>query len=160
MAFPSFVNLTPEPFAYVTRECTMSDIAKTVEDCFCTLNAALNQAKVAPAGPPVARYSHVANGKVTIDLGFPVNDKAIGSLRAAGLSTGLTGGGEAMRAMHEGSYETLQHTYEAVLGAIAAAGRAPSDEMWERYLTGRETPAESARTEVLWPLKPAPASYE
>lgn len=156
----SFVAMTPEPFAYVTRACEMAGIGAAVSDAFCTLGAALDQAKVNPAGPPMARYRNIADGRITIDLGFPVQEAALASLRAAGLQTGMTGGGQAMRALHLGSYEELKRTYDAVLDAIHAAGREPGEEMWERYFSGPDTPPGQSRTEVLWPVKPAPASYE
>lgn len=160
MTATDLVTLTPEPFAYVSRECGMAEIGKTVEDAFCVLGAALAQAKTTPTGPPTARYSEVSEGRVTVDLGFPVHEGATASLRAAGLHTGMTGGGEAMRAIHEGSYDSLRQTYDVILNAIRAAGRAPADEMWERYHSGPEAPETQARTEVLWPMKPALASYE
>ena len=156
----SFVAMTPEPFAYVTRECAMANVGATVSDAFCTLGAALDQAKVQPWGPPMARYRNIAEGRITIDLGFPVQEAALASLRAAGLQTGMTGGGQAMRALHLGSSEKLTFTYDAVLDAIRASGREPAEEMWERYFSGPETPPDASRTEVLWPVKPAPASYE
>lgn len=156
----SFVAMTPEPFAYVTRQCELAGVGATIGDAFRALGAALDQAKVNPSGPPMARYRNIADGRITVDLGFPVQDAALASLRAAGLQTGMTGGGQAMRAMHAGSYEKLKLTYDAVVDAIRAAGREPGEEMWERYFSGPETPPEQSRTEVLWPVKPAPASYE
>lgn len=160
MTAPALVAMTPQPFAHVTRECALANIGQTIADAFCTLGAALEQAKVEPAGPPMARYSHFADGRVSVDLGFPVHESAIAGLRAAGLRTGMTAGGEAMSLLHVGPYQTLQQSYDAVLAAIAAAGRAPAEEMWERYLDGPETPAEKTRTEVSWPLQPAPGAYE
>lgn len=159
MTDTTLVTLTPEPFAYVTRECALEAIGKTIEESFCTLDAALGQAKVAPSGPPLARYTHFADGRVTVDLGFPVHAGGTASLRAAGLNTGMTGGGLAMRGVHVGPYDTLRQTYDKILTAIRAAGRAPADEMWERYFAHAEAASE-ARTEVLWPVKPAMASYE
>lgn len=159
MPNPEVVSLKPQPFAYITRECLMENIAATIAEAFAALNGALAQAKSAPAGPPMARYSHYGDGRVTIDLGFPVQEAMMGALRAAGLKTGMTGGGDAMRAVHVGSFETLRRTYDALLNAIRAAGRAPADEMWERYLT-QPGDGDEPHTEVLWPMKPALASYE
>lgn len=152
------VNLTPEPFAFLTRECDMAAISTTVAEIFEKLGAALAQAKAAPSGPPMARYRRLQGGRVTINLGFPVRSDALARLRASGLETGLTSGGLAMRGVHVGSFDTLRQTYDALLAAISKAGRAPADEMWERYYGA---PGEAdARTEVLWPVKPALASYE
>ena len=156
----TFVPMTPAPFAYVTVECAMTDIGKVIGDAFRTLDAALEQAKTKPAGPPMARYRQFGSGRVIMDLGFPVQESMLTSLRAAGLQTGMTGGGQALRAIHTGPYDKLRLTYDAMLEAIAAAGREPADEMWERYLSSPTAPAEEMRTEVLWPVKPAPASYE
>ncbi|WP_395647071.1 GyrI-like domain-containing protein [Terricaulis sp.] len=156
----SVVDMTAQPFAYVTRQCAMADIGRTIGEAFPVLGAALAQAKTAPVGPPMARYSNVADGRVTIDLGFPVREAMLTSLRAAGLSTGATAGGKAMHAVHVGPYETVKTTYDAILAAFRAAGAAPADDMWERYLSGAEAAPAEQRTDVFWPLKPARASYE
>lgn len=158
MSEPTLVNLTPMPFAYLTRECEMDDIGETVKATFAKLWAALAQAKTSAAGPPMARYRQTPEGRVMVDLGVPVREDVLASMRAAGLSTGLTTGGLAMRAMHEGAFDTLRDTYGVLIAAIRKTGRAPSEEMWERYY-GRPD-GDDVSTEVLWPLKPALASFE
>lgn len=150
MAEYELVTLAPEPFAYVSRTGALAEMPRIMSEAFCTLGEALGKAGVTPTAAPFAHYREVRDGRVAVDVGFPIRSEAIGAARAAGLSIGETASGEVMRALHVGAYDKLGETYEAVIAAMRARGLSPAADMWERYLTGPETPPEQMRTEVWW----------
>jgi effector-binding domain-containing protein len=149
----ALVTLTPQPFAYVSRECALAEIGQIMSEGFGAAFGALARAGAAPAGEPMAHYRSVKNGRVSVDIGVPIRAEAEASARAAGLEVGATGAGRAVQAMHVGPYDTLTQTYDAMFADMRARSLAPADDMWERYLDPPDTPAEKVRTEVIWPVR-------
>jgi effector-binding domain-containing protein len=147
----NLVDLKPEPFAYVSRACSVAEMPKFMSEAFCALDEALKKANAAPTGGPFAHYRSVRNGHVEVDVGFPVAAATRDALAAAGLELGQTASGKAMHGLHVGAYEGLAHFYDAIIAELRDQGLTPAEDMWERYLDGPEVPPEKTRTEVFWP---------
>lgn len=151
MADFNLVRLIPEPFAYVPRAGAVADMPRIMSEAFCALEAALRQAETAPAGPPFAHYRSVRDGKVEVDVGFPVRAASVQALREAGLAIGETARGRALHGVHEGSHDSLSAIYDAMIANLRERGLEPCEDMWERYLSPPEAPPDETRTEVFWP---------
>lgn len=122
---------------------------------FAALGALFGAARAEPAGPPLAHFLSYDNESASFELGFPAQPSDIDALRSAGLSIGETPNGEVMVAMHTGPYEELGNTYDAMMREMKTRNLEPTKDMWERYLSGQETPPERAQTEVTWPVREA-----
>ena len=73
---------------------------------------------------------------------------------ADGVAGGTLPEADAFEALHTGPYDTLENTYNAVLGRMQAEGLTPGDIMWEYYLSDPETEPDPAKwqTRVIWPV--------
>ncbi|WP_436122525.1 GyrI-like domain-containing protein [Aminobacter sp. LjRoot7] len=147
------VSMSPRPYAYVSRSCALPQISGAMAASFETLSEALSKARVLPAGPPLAHYREIGDGKVTFDAGFPIREDQFLALSGSGLGLGATAAGQAIRALHIGAYERLADTYAAVLDEMRMRGLEATDDMWESYLSPPGTPPHETTTEVLWPVR-------
>lgn len=148
-------RLSSQPFAYISGSSRIADMPKSMGQRFATLAALFGAAKTEPAGPPLAHFLSYDDESANFDLGFPAQPGDVEALRAAGLSIGETPSGQAMMAMHTGPYEELGDTYDAMMREMKTQHLEPTKDMWERYLSGPETPPEKAQTEVTWPVRTA-----
>lgn len=147
----SRTTLKAQPFAFVTLSCPLAQIGQTIQEGFGRLGAAFSAAHAAPAGPPLAHYRSLGEGKVVFDLGFPVREGEAEAVRASGLSLGGTASGEAVIGLHLGPYDSISGTYDALLAEMRALGLRPARDVWEVYFSAPGTPPEQMRTEVIWP---------
>lgn len=152
--FPIVVS-TPLPFAYVLRSAVIADVPKTMGEGFATLSSKFAEAKAGFGGPPLAHYLSFDGNSTTFELGFPVHEKDVLALRAAGLSIGQTASGKTMKGLHVGPYDTVVETYNAMQAAMKAQGVTGASDMWECYFSPPETPPAEIRTEVIWPVRAA-----
>jgi AraC family transcriptional regulator len=103
------------------------------------------------ASPPFTRYVEMGRGMMTIEAGLAIAAPSDGEGDI--VATELPGG-PAVVAIHEGGYDTLEHTHAAIERWIEEqkleAGGAP----WEVYLTdpGSTPDPKDWRTEVVYPL--------
>lgn len=148
-------SLSAAPFAYVERTAPVAEIPKAMGEGFAALAAMFAKARARMAGPPLAHYLTFDGRSTRFELGFPVRAEDEPALKAAGASIGETPKGEVMQALHVGPYDEVPKVYDALLAEMKARGLEGATDMWERYLSPPETPAEDIRTEVIWPLKKA-----
>lgn len=148
MADFQITELSPAPFAFVSRTCAASDVSRTVSESFAALSAAFATAGATPQGAPMAHFSPAENDRVHVELGFPVDEHVTGPLHIAGLGIAETYAGRAMCAIHPGDYASLRETYDKMIAAIRDRGLKPSADMWERYGGA----GEAIEVEIIWPV--------
>lgn len=88
---------------------------------------------------------------VDVEAGFPI----VGTLADSGpVVAGTLPETEACEAVHTGPYDTLTATCSAVQDRMQAAGKTPSDTMWEYYLNGPSTEPDPQKwqTRIVWPF--------
>lgn len=150
-AHPRKVHLAEQPVAVVRERVRMDALTDFFGRAFGTVMAAAQQQGVALAGPPFALYRGKPGESVDVEAGFPV----AGNFTAAdGVAGGTLPEADALEALHTGPYDTLENTYNAVLGRMQAEGLTPGDIMWEYYLSDPETEPDPAKwqTRVIWPV--------
>ena len=152
--FP-IVDMSPRPFAYVSRQAEMAEIPTVMQEGFGALMTAFGKAGASPAGMPYCHYTAYDDASATFDLGFPVAPGDVDAVRAAGLDIGETVSGQVMKGVHIGPYDTLNLTYEAMMAEMKALGLEGTVEMWEAYFSPAETPPDQTKTEVYWPVRAA-----
>jgi effector-binding domain-containing protein len=111
----------------------------------------LASAGVAPAGPPFARYTFLAQ-TVGIEAGFPVPFEVAGDGR---VEPSRLPEGAAAVTTHTGPYEDLERAYRAVVEWLDTRGRQQRGPHWEVYLTDPNTEPDPSRwrTDVVVPYR-------
>jgi len=110
----------------------------------------LARAGIRAAGPPVAVYRHEADQHFDVTAGFPVDPT---SATPDSLVREQLPGGPAVRAVHEGSYDTLPAAYGALSRWFGERRLAPPTMMWEQYLVGPgDAPAAGYLTQIVFPM--------
>ena len=67
---------------------------------------------------------------------------------------GATYGGKVIKAVHKGSYESLDSTYEKVEAYAACHGLELTDRSWDQWISDPgSTPEEELITHVYYPVK-------
>ena len=152
---PSFPvsHSVPQPYAYIRRTTPITEISAAMGEGFAALDAAFRAAHAVPAGPPLAHYTGYDANSTSFELGFPVIADDAEALQVAGLEIGETFGGQVMRGVHHGAYDTVTGTYEAMMTDMAARGLVAAPDMWECYISPPGTPTERIETEVIWGVR-------
>lgn len=144
--------LTPQPILFIRRRAARKDLANALGESFGAVAAYCGEAGVALAGPPFARYPSWDGGLLTVEAGMPIAAPAAGK---GDIEAGFLQGGPAAFALHEGPYNRLPETFEAIEQWMAKNQARPGGAPWESYVTDPADYPDSAdwRTEVYWPLQ-------
>jgi AraC family transcriptional regulator len=144
--------LTPQPMLFIRRRVSRKDLAGALGECFAAVAAYCGRAGIALAGPPFARYPSSDPGVLALEAGMPIAAPADGQ---GDIEAGFLQGGPAAFALHEGPYNRLHETFEAIEQWMAKNHARPGGAPWESYVTDPADYPDSAdwRTEVYWPLQ-------
>ncbi len=128
------------------------DVPDFMSDALSLVAAALREAGIAPAGPPLARYFARGPNDLEMTAGFPVAEPFLG---AGVVQPGELPAGRAAVATHIGPYEGLEVAWNALRERAGALGHALGDDPWEIYFIGPGSGVDEAawRTELVWPLR-------
>lgn len=147
---PALVTLVAAPAAVVRDTVPMIALTEFFDRTFGSVAAELGRQNVPITGPAVAVYFGTPSDTVDIAGGFPCATP----IAAAGDVTGMTlPGGRAARVIHQGSYDSLADTYDALLAWMGAQGLTPAGIMWESYLTEPGGDPAAQLTEITWPVE-------
>lgn len=104
-----------------------------------------------PAGPPVALYQGMAEGRFDVTAGFPVPP---GAAPSGDVVVTMLPGGATVEVIHQGSYDDLSSTYEELTAWFKDNGMTPPAVMWEEYLVGPESSADPGhwQTRIVYPV--------
>lgn len=148
---PALVRCAEQPTAVVRERVAMDALPEFFGRAYATVAAEAARQDVQLAGPPFALYRGIPTETVDVEAGFPIN----GTFADTGTVVGGTlPGTEAYEMVHTGTYDTLEQTYAAVQERMKAAGKTPSEMMWEYYLNGPsdEPDPQKWQTRVVWPV--------
>ena len=113
--------------------------------------AAVAAQGITPDGPLFAHHLRMAPDVFDFEVGVPVSAPvaAVGRVQA-----GLLPAGAVARTTYHGPYEGLGPAWGEFDAWIAAEGRTPAPDLWERYVAGPESDPDPAswRTELNRPL--------
>lgn len=150
---PRLIKTQEQRTAVIRERVAMTGLTDFFSRAFNAVMAAAQAQHASPIGPPFALYHGMPTDTVDVEAGFPItpNFTGTGEVIAHKLPES-----EAFEAMHRGPYTTLQETYALILERMSAAGKTPSDTMWEFYLSDPEKQPNPAtwQTRVVWPTVP------
>ena len=113
--------------------------------------AALQELGAHPAGPPVAAYRMSRADEFDVIAGFPVSSPVT---PPPGLELTELPGGQAITAIHQGSYDLLPDAYGEINAWMKEHRLTSAEPMWEEYLTGPDSGNDPAnwRTRIVFPI--------
>lgn len=111
----------------------------------------LNREGIPPAGPPFGYYHNMDMANLDVEMGFPVREELPGDGRVK--ASTLPAGRVAVET-HRGPYETMEETYNKVIGELKERGLEMDEFMYEFYLNDPdEVSPEEIETEIYMPVK-------
>ena len=132
----------------VARDAIQSVMDPAIREVF----AAVMAQGIGPAGSLFDHHQSMHPDTFDFEVGVPVSDTVTedGRVHASTLPAG-----RVVRTVYHGGYEGLGEAWGEFDAAIAAAGRAAADELWEIFLVGPESAADASgyRTELVRPLR-------
>jgi AraC family transcriptional regulator len=144
------VTLQAQPTMTIRTTTTMQGIQATLGDVLPAVWGYLQAKGVHPVGPPFVRYFGV-EGQIDLEGGLPVASavEGEGRIRASELP-----GGEALSALHIGSYDRMRETYQAMEAWMREHGVRSGGAPWEVYLTdpGEVQDPSQWKTQIVWPI--------
>lgn len=153
------IDAVPLPMVYVRSRTAMQGeaIGTEIAKAFDTLARFMTESDVRSVAPPLAIYSEWNGRLITIDVGFPVDEDALGKVTGE-IRAGHTPSGPAMKVIHHGPFETIKDTYAILERAIEDKGGHVGDVSWEIYFNDpATTPPSEHVTEVYMSLANVPA---
>ena len=146
------VDLSAAPVLLVTETTALDSIAKGYLDAYTRIGKFIAKNKLKQNGAPFGIEGPMSETSYSFDAGIPVDRS--GSVAADGVHTGESYAGKALKAVHVGSYETLNQTRDKLLASAAAHGYARNGAPFYRYVDDPGTmPAAQVRTEIYAPVQ-------
>lgn len=144
-------ELEEQPILFIQRRIPFTQLQSTMGECFGALYGHGQQAGLAIAGLPIARYVSMGAGLWTVDFAMPL---AVPASSAGEMQAGVLQAGPVAFAVHMGEYDQLGETNAAIEKWIEDNGLQAAGPSWESYVTDPgETPNPADwRTEVFWPI--------
>lgn len=142
------VVLRPQPTAVVRAHVGIDGVAAFIGSAFGETIQAMTAQRLAPTGPPFARYG-ISDSGFDVEAGFP---SAAPITPTGRVVAGELPGGPAAQVTYRGDYSGVAEAYEATASWIAEHGGIPDGDPWEVYLDEPTVP--EPRTVVHMPYRP------
>ncbi len=146
----AITELKPQAAMVVHGQVSVESLPEFFGRAFGEVMAMLQRSGCEPVGAPFGYYPSAPGETVDLCAGFPVAQP----LPADGDVVSLElPGGRVVTGVHVGPYDTLEQTYNEIMGWMKAEGVMPAGSMWECYLTDpASAPPDEWRTEIVWPI--------
>ena len=149
---PQIVQTTRQPAAVIRLTIPRSEMMQAFGPAVNELIAAVTSQGIGPAGAVFAHHLQMTPGKFDFELGVPVTApvKETGRVRSSELPAV-----KAARTIYHGPYEGLPGAWGEFEEWIAANGHTSAVNLWEAYVEGPHSKADSAlyETELTRPLR-------
>jgi len=148
---PQLVEIEAQLTAVIRLTIPRAEIASVMGPAIAEVMAAIAVQGIAPAGPVFSHHLRMDPDTFDFEVGVPVTVPvlATGRVRASQLPATTVA-----RTIYHGPYEGLASAWGEFSEWIAADGHKPASDLWECYVAGPESSADSAtwRTELNRPL--------
>jgi effector-binding domain-containing protein len=146
------VDLSASPVLLVTETTALDAVAKGYLEAYSRIGKFMAKNKLKQNGAPFGIEGAISETSYSFDAGIPVDR---GDAKAAdGVRAGQSYAGKALKAVHVGSYETLNQTRDKLLASAAAHGYANNGVPFYCYIDDPgKVPAAEVRTEIYAPVQ-------
>lgn len=145
-------TLEPQSTLSVRGFTSVDSIAATIGERTQRVWAHLQEEEAQPAGPPFTRYHAVEEGRVDLEVGFPLSRPLDGD---GDVEAGELPGGEVIVTVHRGPYDGLSEAGEALDRWLEENGREARGPNWEVYRVNAGTADDPSgyETDVFKPIR-------
>lgn len=153
-------DATETRYVAVRLECSPAEFEAQVEQALTQIWALMDDALIAPAGPPICLVPQIQNLDDEVPppspwkllAGFPIEDEVAAEEPVV---LGTLPGGRVLTTVHEGELKTLSTAYLALQVHMQTHGLTPNGPPWEVYLTDPvwEPDPQRWRTIVRWAVQ-------
>jgi effector-binding domain-containing protein len=147
------VTLSEQPIVYVAGTAVWDSAFDTIIAGLKTLYAFLEKENIAPAGAPMTIYTSTDDKGFEFQAAVPVA-AAPANPPPGDIKVGKSPSGKALKYLHQGSYDAMDATYEAITNQLDEKNLEAKDLFVEVYRTDpRTTPQDKLAIEVYVPIK-------
>lgn len=127
--------VTAQDILFVTAQNNQesADIAEAMADAYSEISVFMNQAGIRMTGQPMAITRSREDGGYQFDAAIPVDFVPAGL--TGNIQSGRSPAGDAVRAVHHGSYDQMTPTYEKLTVYMSAHGLRHGKVSWEHYIS-------------------------
>lgn len=149
---PELVQLPKRRAAVMHATASTEELPATFERLFPAVFAALTEQGVTDMGHVIAVYHTMDANQMSLSAGIEIGDDVEPQEPLELLEFAA---GDAVKADHYGSYDTLYQTHESIWPFVQELGREPVAGPTERYITDPEAEPDTSKwhTEILLPLR-------
>ena len=132
-----------------------AQIGRVLSDAFKKVMRYVTRNGLEMAGPPIAITTSWDDNGYGFIAGVPIAGSRVPkSRRGSPVEIHRTYAGEAVKAVHVGSYASMHPTYEKIISYMAAYGLESNGSSWEEYVSDPiRTPEAELVTNVFFPVK-------
>jgi effector-binding domain-containing protein len=139
--FGETVVLPQRTIVYLRGEANWDTALETLVEKFKLLHAFLRKAQITPSGPAMTVYTQANDTGFNYQAALPVAE-APKEPPTDGIAIGTSPGGDVLKFVHRGAYDTLDITYEAITNELDRKNLDAKDMFIEEYVTDLTTAAE------------------
>lgn len=142
-----------QAIVYVSGAASWDSAFATIVDNLKKVYAFLEKEKIAPSGSPMTIYTSTDDKGFEFDAAVPVAAPPA-SAPPGEIKVGKSPSGKALKYVHQGSYDEMDSTYEAITNQLDDKGLEAKDVFVEIYRTDpRSTPEDKLEIEVFVPIR-------
>ncbi len=141
--------------AFIRRVIATDEMTDFFDSSFGAVAEAVAEAGAQITGPPFGWYQGMPSDTVDVAAGFPVDGVVAGVIPGSEVVVEERVGGQAVVAMHVGSYDGLSDTYAEVMAWMEDNDLVSRDDIWEEYLTdpSEEPDPSNWQTRLVLPVR-------
>ncbi len=150
------LEVDPVTIAYVsgTSSQDSAEIGQAFAAAYGQIGAFMGQHSLTPAGQPLSINKSWDESGYVFDAGIPLASAPEMEISEdSPVQIGETYGGQVLKVVHQGSYESLPATYDKIEAYLAAHGLEPTGPAWDQWISDPgDTPEAELITHIYHPL--------
>ena len=152
-AFGEELTLSPKTIIFMKGSGTWDKAYETLVDAFKSLYAYLDKQGIKRAGPPMTIYTQADDTGFQFQAAVPVAEPPK-ETPSGDVGVGTSPAGRAFKFVHQGSYDSMDTTYEAITSFLDAKSLEAQDLFVEEYVTDPvSTPDDKLTVNVYVPVR-------